>query len=276
MWPKLLGALIASSAGVAGLAIPIDFGFQSTAHHSSKSPVLPQILLPLLGAGNGGAAAPSCGSPVISLVQQNDAQSGGCTTCTATLASGPASGDMVLLATTGQHTSTDSTVSSVSSTNTAWAKDANQVVIGTNHADTELWHGLVSGGTGGTSVTVTWSQGLTSNSFTYTIQEWSGTVTSSPADGATVINTGANTNSPTTGAYSTGATCELIMVVQGDALNGGVNVFPGAPYTNLNQPNGASNASYNVSSPMGSQTTATWTLNGNRNWVTFIQGYKHL
>lgn len=266
----LSGALLGIMAGALGLALPLSFDpFAGRAGH----PVLPQIFLPLLGAG-GGVSVPPCGGAVFALVQQNDALSGSCTTCTATLPSGPANGNMVLLITSGTRGSNPGpTVSAVSSTNTAWARDASQIVVGTR-VDVELWHGLVSGGTGGTSVSVTWTQALASVSFTYNLSEWSGGVTSSPADGTAVINTNTS-NTATTGSYSTGASCELVIAVQAQSANGGVSSFPGSPYTSLAQPNGGSAGSYNILSPIGSQPTATWVFTGSRSWASIIQGYLH-
>lgn len=288
MRPRLTGALLGILTAFIGFAtIPLDAGYPVVAGHFRRPlvtgsharhlrpwilPIAPQIFLPLVGAGGGGA--PGC-TPVISLVQQNDALSGSCTSCVGTVASAPANGNMVELVTTGSKVSVTVAVSSVTSTNTTWTKDSSILVInGTTRSDTEVWHGLVSGGSGGTSVTVVWSSALGVSSFTYSLSEWSGTVTSSPADGAAVTNTSLS-NSPVTGSYSTGAACELVIAVLADTANNGVNVFPVAPYTNLAQPGGASDASYNVASPLGSQTAATWTLSGSRNWGTIIQGYKH-
>lgn len=273
----LLGALAGVLIGSCCLAIPIDPGLAipidpgPRLKHLVTVPL--QTLLPLLGAG--GSGVPPC-TPVAALVQQNDALGGSCTTCTATLSSAPSSGNMVELVTTGLHLSALISVSSVSSTNTTWTRDGSSAYTqSTTNGSLELWHGLVSGGSGGTSITVTWSVATLASGFTWTVQEWSGLSTSSPADGAAALSIG--TVSPvTTAAYSTSASCDLVIVAMGQGTNGGITAFPGAPYTNLTNATGASFAAYNVSAPIGAQTTASWSLSGARNWRAFVQGYLHM
>ena len=276
----IFGTLVAIFIGSCSLAIPMDAGFyripREMTYRSVLFPVLPQVCLPLVSAGTGGAVATPCGSPVYTLVQQNDALSGSCTSCTATITSAPTNGNMVILITSGAHVTQIPAISSVSSTNTTWTKDAaSNRTSGSTNTDTELWHGLVSGGAGGTTVTIVWSQSILASGFTYSVSEWSGNVTSSPSDGTTGTITG-NSTTPSTTSYSTAvSTCELVIVALGCASNCAPSSFPGVPYTTLAHPAGASFGSYNVSSPLGAQSSASWGI-GVQNWVTFIQGYKHL
>ena len=217
----------------------------------------------------------TCSSPVVSLVQQNNQIFGSCTSCTVTITSAPANGDVIVLAVLTNHpVTTASTISSVTSTNTTWTRDSQNANFSGTHADLELWHGIVSGGAGGTSVTVVVSASLPSNSSTYNVSEWSGVNTSTTVDGVAATAT-STSNTVTTPSYSTAGTCELVIAVEGSATNGSISAFPGAPYTNLTNPNGGSTAAYNVLSPMGAQGAANWTLSTSRPWGAIILGYNH-
>ena len=142
-------------------------------------PILNQIFLPLLGAGGG----PPCPSQLISLVQQNNAVQSNCTACVVTVPGAPASGDMLALVANSVRNTPAATVTSVASTNTTWTQDgAAQIVQSTVSGDLEIWHGLVSG-VGGTSVTITYNNALGTSGLVWSLSEWSGTPTSSPADG---------------------------------------------------------------------------------------------
>ena len=270
----LLGTVGGILIGSCGLMFPSHVDLGSVERNLSSAF---QNLLPLLGAGGGIPPAP-CSGAVFTLVQQNDALTGSCTSCSATVTAAPTNGNMLALVVSSLHAATISTVSSVTSTNTIWTKDGAggtsiNCIGGSNHCDLEVWHGLVSGGAGGTTITVVWSAALLANTMTYNLSEWSGENTSTTVDGTPVSHTG-GVSPVVTGAYSTTATCDLVIVAGGIGFNG-FTTFPAAPYTTLSHPTGTSAGSYNILSPMGSQTQASWTFTGSTTWVSLIVGYLH-
>lgn len=221
-------------------------------------PLSPQAQLPLIGTGSFIAAGP------VPALQQQATNSATTATLTITFASAPSNGD-VIICQAGSSTSNTINITSISSTNTTWTMDGQANMTSVR---LEIWHGIVSGGSGGTAVAISY---IGSTAALGNCSDWANVNTSSPLDGSVVTNTG-TANSATTGAYSAGLSGDL--VIGGVVNTGGLSTNPGAPYTALNSVS-LSRYAYHAGAPSGSQTTASWTTLSTHRWATIIAGYAH-
>ena len=161
------------------------------------------------------------------------------------------------------------TVSSLTCTNVTWSK-----LVGTLNGttfDCEIWMGKVSGGSSGTSITIAMSGGAPT--VACTALEFSGTV--SIKDGTGTTNTGSST-SPSTGAYSTGESLELVLSCAG-YLNGTAPTgLPGGIWTAATFAKNSTTCGvqpcYALNGPRGS-VSASFTITS-ANWVTCVVAVK--
>jgi hypothetical protein len=189
--------------------LPADFDFAadnttanaSTGHHG---------LLPKLGGGttnflraDGSWNAPAGGGGAASAPTIVQSAYAGTTATTITLAQAPANGHTLILA--GNTQSSD--FATVSSTNTTWTKIYSHLADSAYRA---IWVGLVAGGAGGTTITVTFTgsyNSMTVIEITDTLTATAGNtaqgavntwVSVSAAAGHIVASTGGNSNTTST------------------------------------------------------------------------------
>ena len=200
----------------------------------------------------------------ISLIRQSGAVSGTILTIT-----GAANGNVLILFFASFGTSMNA-ISTISCTNVTWSS-LGGALNGTS-LDYEIWKGVVSGGTSGTTVTIT-QTGSGSFFNVSNIAEFSGVSTVNDTTGVT--KTGTST-SPSLNTYSTSTAGDLLLCGVG-YHNGTVpSVLPGGSWNNLTfVNNGAQTGNqgeYNLNGASGSQ-TATWTIS-NVAWVTVVAALK--
>ena len=165
---------------------------------------------------------------------------------------GAASGSLLVACSVCQGASAR-TVSSIATTNTVWTKLGGTT---TSTIGEEIWIGVVSGGTSGTSVTYTFSGAVTHTAAN--VSTWAGALSTSSAATATGSST-----SPATAAYSASTANALIIACVGYASTTSPSVQPGGSYSNLTFKAAASGvgvqANYIIPGVKGAQ-SATWTI----------------
>lgn len=137
----------------------------------------------------------------------------------------------------------------------------------------EIWYGVVSGGSSGTSVTVTYGTGALTDA---TISEWSG-LDASPVDGTCTANGGTSAN-PTTGNYTSANAADVLIAWVG----GQAATTPTTPTNSFNQIAAGSGgsggnthygaASYRIVSSTGTYSTG-WTV-ASTTWRSLLIGFK--
>lgn len=162
------------------------------------------------------------------------------------------------------------TVSSIATSNVSWSKLAsgiNGFAVGV-----EIWLGAVSGGSSGTTATITKSG---SGNTAVNISEYSGIASVSPVDVTGVSATGTDA-APTTGAYSTVTTGDIVIACVGYAAAVSVSTPPSG-YTVLTQASASGpnrvNSAYKLGVATGAQ-SAAWAISSSAAWVTCIVALK--
>lgn len=159
------------------------------------------------------------------------------------------------------------TISSLSCTNVTWTKLGSTT---NGSVDTEIWFGVVAGGSSGTSITVTMSG--SGSTQVMTAIEFSGVLVAGTIhDGAGVTNTGTST-SPSIGSFSCSTGGELAVCCAGYANGTAPTGLPGGIWTNGTFANNSTTVGvqpqYALRSPQGS-VSASWTITSAA-WVTVV------
>lgn len=201
------------------------------------------------------------------LVKENAASTSTSVTITAA-----ASGNVLVLFTSSTRGAGARTVSSVSCTNVTWGR-LTQVTVGSQN--TEIWQGVVSGGSSGTTITITMSgTGATLISRVY---EFSGVDTAINQDGVPSAGNGTGT-SVSTNTLTTTVADSLVVACEAHLSGTAPTVSPSSPWTagafGANSTVIGLQAAYIAGSVPTGGYTATWTLSASVAWQEGIGAYQ--
>lgn len=176
-----------------------------------------------------------------------------------------ANGNTLILVTGSFRSPAARTISSLSCTNVTWTKIGNQVQ---STVDAEIWLGIVSGGSSGTTITLTMSgSGSTVVNRAY---EFSGGLTSGTIIDGTSAGNNASSTTPSLASYSPTSSGQLRVGVAAWANGTAPSATPGGNWTlGTHSANGASVSVqfiYDLICDEGNA-SASWTITS-ANWGT--------
>lgn len=193
--------------------------------------------------------------------------------------SGNVHGLVILVDDTGSQTDG---ISTITQTNVTWTKRraATRNVGSFGALDIEIWTGVISGGSSGTTVTMTWTG--TPSEVCWDESEYSGTIsTTADGDGFADDGGGAGTSVNSNGGKQAITTVSNDWILTAVGYAGGSthapSIQPGGSYSNLTAVNGffGSNlqVNYSLTNTIGNQ-SPTWTLDTASRWVSAVQAVK--
>jgi hypothetical protein len=178
--------------------------------------------------------------------------------------SAPANGNLCVL--TSRAGAAANAITSITQTNVTWTKAIDETAS-TLYAG--IWKGIVSGGAGGTTLTINSGGAGVRVDFT----EWSGFAVSIPTD-ATGTNT--NTSSTTsTGTISPTAGFPELIIATGN-ITTGLSSGPTGGFTALSTSNVQHQSAYLVVSSTSGTYSTSWTGSGSGQWDCVFASFESL
>jgi hypothetical protein len=222
---------------------------------------------------SGPSEAISSSFSILSLVQQNSiTPAASATSVTPTLSTGITAGDALILV-IGDQSSNSAIVSSVSGGGVTWAKATS--TGSTTNGDAEIWYGLNSSGTSGSTVITVTVSGST-NVQIADVSEWSGVATSSALDKSAHAN--GSSASISAGSVTPSQSGELIVSDAYLAYLNSSTVTPTNGFTSLTELPGQTGYYRGYGAYLGDATatsiSTTWTEPGSGSWSAAIASFK--
>lgn len=212
----------------------------------------------------------------ITFVRESGSATGTATPQSVTITAGANGNVLIAWITSNRGASAARTVSSIASTNTTWAK-LTGASITNGSMGLEIWAGKISGGSSGTTVTVTMS-GTVASGLATEICEFAGELSTITVDGTAATSTGTSTGPTTNNTFANTLQDSLILSAVGYESSTGPTGTPASPWT-VNTFRGTSSAGVSsayllpLSTP-GNHATS-WTIGSTGDvWGTVIVALK--
>jgi hypothetical protein len=210
---------------------------------------------------------------IVTLVQQNSiTPAASATSVTPTLSTGVTAGDALILVIADQ-SSNSSIVSNVTGGGVTWAKATS--TGSTANGDAEIWYGLNSSGTSGSTVITVTLSGST-NVQIADVSEWSGVATSSAFDKS--AHTNGTSASISAGSITPSQSGELVVSDAYLAYLNSSTVTPTSGFTSLTELPGTTGYYRGYGAYLGDATatsiSTTWTEPGSGSWSAAIASFK--